>query len=830
MSDHDRPFGFCVLAADARTLAALEFGSVLDAVAGHASTQPGAARVRGLRPAAVSAGDTVACEVIRAEHERVGAARRLLGGEEPWPSAPIPDAGTAIERLGVAGSRWTGAELRAGATLLASARVTAASLKGAASRGTDVAALASLAAELPDAPGAEAEIDRVVDDAGAVRDSASPELRRLRRQMRGAEADLIRLLEKVMGGLDARFRVDDASVTMRNGRWVIPVRREGRGAVGGIVHDASGSGATVFVEPPAAVEFGNRIREIEAAESREVERILAAATETLRPLAPQLAGALDALTELDSLVARARFALRYRCEPPALVMPADGVQVVEGKHPLLLVQAQREVVPFDLSLDPGERTVLVSGPNTGGKTVLLKALALLSLMAQAGVPPMVGTGSTIPLFDRVFADIGDEQSIEASLSTFSGHIRNLVEVIEHASAESLVLADELGSGTDPTEGAAIGGAVIEALTARGTMTVATTHLGALKDLAHEVPGVVNASLQFDEHELAPTYRLLKGIPGRSYGIQIARRLHMDGAIVARAEERVPEADRSAEALLADMELRQRGLEERERNVAVREESYAARTARMAERERHVSERERALERDARVASRRYILDARREIEGVIAALRSANNAHVADAAAAARRTAERLLASEREAARALDEAEAAGAIQADEALAARGTAEARDRGSAGLAVGDDVTVSSLGGATAQVLEIRGDELVVVAGSLRTTVRRGSVSRSGRRRIDAADHVAVAGSAPEMDARPEVDLRGMRAAEVDDALLRALDSAVRADLRTLRIIHGKGTGALRDRVGELLHGDPRVRSYRLGAWNEGGAGVTVAEIA
>jgi DNA mismatch repair protein MutS2 len=844
MSDPDRPFGFCVSAADPRTLATLQFGDVLEAVAGFAATALGAAHVRALRPAAVLRGDTRARDAIVAEHERVEAARRFLGGEEPWPAAPIPDLDAAIARLAIAGSRWSGPELRGAITLLASARRTAAALAGAAARGTDVAALAALAAALPAASDVEAALERIVDDAGAVRDAASPELRRLRHQLRGAEAELIRLLEKLMGGLEPHHRVDDGSVTMRNGRWVIPVRREGRTAVGGIVHDSSSSGATVFVEPPAAVEFGNRIRELEAAEQREVERILDAATDDLRPRGPQLAAALDALVTLDSLVARARFALRYRCEPAVPGAPTAGLAIVDGRHPLLVVQGRFDVVPFSLRLDAHERTLLVSGPNTGGKTVLLKALALLSLMLQAGVPPTVGAGSTIPLFDRVFADIGDEQSIEASLSTFSGHVRNLVEIVESATAESLVLADELGSGTDPTEGAAIGGAVLEALTRRGTMTVATTHLGALKDLAHEVTGVVNASLQFDERELAPTYRLLKGLPGRSYGIHIVRRLRMPADIVARAEARVPEAERTAAALLEDLERRRRELADREREAADREASYAARAARIAERERHVRERERAVEREARTASRRYVLDARREIEAAIAAIRAADAAGVAAAAAAARRTAERLLAAERDAARALDAAEAAEAADAlaNAAAAAANGAEtgaqagpgAARRGAtrprADLAVGDDVAVAALGGAPAQVLEIRGTDVVVVAGSVRTTVPRSSVSRLARRNADAGARVHIAGAAPDLDAKPEVDLRGMRVSEVDAALLHALDSAVRADLPTLRIIHGKGTGALRDRVGELLHGDPRVRSHRLGAWNEGGAGVTVAELA
>lgn len=816
-SDSDRAVGFCVgEAADARTLAALQFGSVLDAVAGFASTTLGAAHVRALVPRRIAADDLDGRDAVGAEHARVAAARVLASADDPWPAQEIPDLAGAIERLAVAGSAWSPAELRGAITLLVASRVEAAAYRAAASKGLDVGAFAPLAGALASEPAAEQALDRVVDDGGEVRDGASPELRRIRKQLRGAESELIRLLEKLMGGLDAHHRVDDGSVTMRNGRWVIPVRREGRGAVGGIVHDSSATGATVFIEPPAAVEFGNRIRELEVSEMREVERILREATDGLRPHAGALAATLDALVEIDSCMARARFALRYGAVRAQFGIPSEGLAIVDGRHPLLAVQDPDAVVPFTLTLEPGERTLLVSGPNTGGKTVLLKGVALLSLLAQAGVPPTVGDGSTLPLYDHVFADIGDEQSIEASLSTFSGHVRNLIDIVAHATADSLVLVDELGSGTDPAEGAAIGAAILETLTRRGTMTVATTHLGALKDLAHEVEGVVNASLQFDEAVLAPTYRLLKGIPGRSYGIHIARRLRMPEEILVRAEARVPESERRAAALLDDLERRQRALDDRERDADDREQGYAERAARMAERERAVRDRERELEREARTASRRYVLDARREIEAAIAAVRAADAEHVTGAVAAARRTAESLLAAGREAERALD------------------AADARERIADGVPagdveVGDHVAVASLGGATARVLEVRGDSLVVMAGSVRSTVARSAVQAASRPRHAVREPVTVGGDQPELHAKPEVDLRGLRVGDLDRALMQALDDAVRADLPSLRVIHGKGTGALRERVAELLGGDPRVRSHRLGAWNEGGAGVTIADL-
>lgn len=819
-SDFDRPLGFLheAPAADAHALAALEFSRVLDAVAGFAGTALGADAVRALVPRAVAAGDADAHAAIVAEHARVAAIGRVISGEDAWPSPSIPALKAPLARLAVEGTTWSGAELRDAAVLLASSRLVLATLRAARSRGADVEALTPHAFALISDQALEESLGRVVDDEGVVRDGASPELRRVRKQLRGAEAELIRLLEQVMGRLESHHRVDDASVTMRNGRWVIPVRREGRGSVGGIVHDTSATGATVFVEPPAAVEFGNRIRELEIAERREVDRVLAEATAELRPRHDDLVGVLAALVDLDALVARARFAQRYPCAPCALAPAGAGFAIVSGRHPLLAVRDPQGVVPFALALTPDEHTLLVSGPNTGGKTVLLKAVALLALMAQAGVPPTVGPESTVPLFDRVFADIGDEQSIEASLSTFSGHVRNLVDIVLHATDASLVLADELGSGTDPNEGAALGAAVLESLTRRGATTVATTHLGVLKQLAQEVPGVVNASLQFDEVALAPTYRLLKGIPGRSYGLSIARRLAMPADILANAEARVPEQERRAAALIEDLERRQREVEERERRAEEKEESYAERADRVLAREQAVKARERQVERTAHDEARKYVLEARKEIEAAIALVREAGaGGAAADAAAEARRAAERLLASGREAVRAID------------AQTAREAEEAGEPGTEWRA-GDTVSVASFGGATAQVLEVRPEGLVVVMGSVRATVAPNTVRRVSRRRVERAAEVSVAGAQPVDDARPEVDVRGLRISEVDGIVQHAIDSAVRADLPALRIIHGKGTGALRERIGQLLRDDRRVRSFRLGAWNEGGAGVTIAEIA
>jgi DNA mismatch repair protein MutS2 len=735
----------------------------------------------------------------------------------------------------VEGASWSAEELLQGATFLRSSRRTREALRDPRRPAIARAILAPLADALLDARAEEDAITRAIADDGTVRDDASPALRKLRQELRRAEGELVRLLEREMSRLDAHHQVSDLSVTMRNGRWVMPVRREARGLVGGIVHDTSGTGATIFVEPPAAVEFGNRLRELELEEEREVERILRDLTARLHPYWAEMREAFTALVALDALLARARYAQDVHAGEVTFVDPADGCEYVHARHPLLLAQGVN-VVPFTLRLDPGERTLLVSGPNTGGKTVLLKAIGLLAMLAQCGVPVPVAGGSRLPVFDDVFADVGDEQSIEASLSTFSAHLKHQGEILASATPQSLVLMDEVGSGTDPAEGAALGGAILETLTRRGVMTVATTHLGQLKLLATEVPGVVNASLQFDAVELAPTYRLIKGVPGRSYGLSIARRLRLPDTVLDVAESRLPTGERDLAILLADVEARESRLAEREAEVERENQRARSRMAAVSDREQKAREKERELERSSRQEARRYLLEARAEVERAIAAVkeaaaRSAISADAIDLAARdARRTVEEAAKGQQAAVSAMDAraARARGRERAPGERAAGDRPGGRSVPPRPFAAGDAVRVATLGDRTGSVVEVRGDQARVLVGSLSLTVPVTALTHTAAPPPPAV-RVPVLGDIPDVDPVREVDLRGMRVDEVEVALVQAIDAAVRGDLRELRIIHGKGTGALRERVGEMLRGDRRVASHRWGAWNEGGAGVTVAEL-
>jgi DNA mismatch repair protein MutS2 len=788
-------------------LTVLEYREALDLVAKSASSALGADAVRALVPSTDP-------DWVRAELGRVEEMRAFLRGDSGWQVPAIPDVVEPLRRMRVEGSVLDGPHLRDVGTLLASSRTTRRAVMG---QSAALPGLRLIADGLVEAEREENEIARMLDEAGVVRDEASPVLYRARREIRSTRSRLVERLAAFMASLPPHMQVADASVTVREGRYVIPVRREGRGEVGGIVHGESATGATLFMEPPVAVEMMNRLRELESQEAREVTRILREMTASLRPMQPRLLASLQALVVLDSLYARARYALRVDGRAPVVLEPGtEEVVLVRAYHPLLLAQSS-EVVPFDLAMDPGERTLLISGPNTGGKTVLLKAVGLLALMTQSGIVGPLGPGSRLPVFRRFYADIGDEQSIEASLSTFSAHLKNIREVLEGADWESLVLTDEIGSGTDPQEGAALARAVLVELTRRSAFTIATTHLGQLKLLATDERGIVNGSLQFDAERLRPTYRLLKGIPGRSYGLAIARRLGLEPRLLEDAESYLPQGERDVGRLLLDLEAKEQRFAaqtlELERQTAETERLRADLEAR----ERELRQREKDAERRARQQARDMLLQARAEVEAAIRDVRGAADAEALDEAArAARRRVE----------------EAAHRQKEKAPAEQRPRPGAKRAAVAELAPGVRVRIESLG-RTGTVVDLRDGKAMVEAGAMRmllprddlTVLPAGDQGPQAPRAKPSAGFMAAMG-----DARPEVDLRGMRPDEVDVILGRALDNALLAGLPSFRIIHGKGTGALRAHVRDLLKADRRISVSRPGELFEGGTGVTVVEFA
>jgi DNA mismatch repair protein MutS2 len=790
-------------------LRVLQFPTALDVVAQRATSELGGAAVRSLTP-------TDARGWIRDELGRVDAMMGFVARSEGWAIPAIPDLRVELRRLAKPGSFWDEGTLLDGARLLRSSSATRDTL----GRHLDeLPALRALTERLVELDARADAIEHAIDDGGEVRDDATPELRRVRRELRSQRSTIVQRLEGFMASLPEAHRVEDASVTVREGRYVVPVRREGRRAVGGIVHDESATGSTLFVEPPLALELMNRVRELELAEAREVRRILEEMTGSLRPHADEIRDALDAMVALDALYARARYAREHDAVVPTLSDDPTDYEVVAGRHPLLL-ESDQAVVPFDLHMEPGERTLVVSGPNTGGKTVLLKSMGLLSLMAQAGIVPPVAEGTRLPVFRDIFADIGDEQSIEASLSTFSAHLANLKEILDDAGPGSLVLIDEIGSGTDPAEGGALAWAILTELTERSALTVASSHLGQLKLMAGDQDGVVNASLQFDSAELQPTYRLLKGVPGRSYGLAIARRLGFPPRVLDRAEEALPRGERDVSQLISELEAKEQELADavndaaRERAAAeeARGEADALRTE-LGERTRELRRREQDAERRARQQARDLLLHARSEVEEAIGELRSAVDRGVGleafdEAATAARRRVEE--AASRQSERAPDNPEP-------------------DPEAPELEEGASVQVASTG-ARGTVVELRDGRATIEVGGLRMDVKTADLERvaaPGKKERKPASSGGWSG--PRVDASSEVHLRGLRAEEVAGTLHPALDAAIQAGLPSLTIVHGKGGGVLREVVAELLERDPRVVSFRSGRIGEGGAGVTVAEL-
>jgi DNA mismatch repair protein MutS2 len=794
-----------VQSADA--LETIEFEAVLQLISAHAVGPLGTARVLSRRPT-----DDLAW--IRAELDQVAEVAGLFRRGDGLLAEPIPDVTRAVARLRVEGSVLEGLELAALLNVLGAAAAVHADLQRVREAAPSTTALAR---PLPDKAIAR-RLEHSIDSDGSLLDTASPRLAAARREVQAARQRLLRRLDTLLRSLESSSAASDASVTVRRDRYVIPVRRDARNRPPGIVHDESGSAGTLFIEPSETIELGNALREAQVEEERETLRVLRELTDLLRPHSATLREVVEMCVAVDDLVARAHYAVAASGEKPEVDAAPTALVIRNGRHPLLL-DGPLPVVPFDLELSEREHTLLISGPNTGGKTVLLKAVALAAALSASGIIPPVGGGSRLPIFRRFYADIGDRQSIAASLSTFSAHVRMLRRVLDEADETTLVLLDEIGSGTDPVEGAALASATLVTLTRRGSRTLATTHLGALKELAGHSEGIVNGSLQFDAATLTPTYRLLKGVPGRSYGLAIARRLGVSPSILSDAESRVPDAERRLDALLATVEERERELRDRQSAIearAIELDSLAAKLQVQDEsqtaREAELKRREKESEREGRKQARAHLLEARQRVEEALAAARGA-----VDEAAA------------REARRLVEE----GIREEGDWLA--GQRDSETAGQSGVAEeivpGSKVRLET--GGTGELTEIRPDGKAVVSlGAMRVvtelsglTVISGGEER--KRRTETAP-LPTAQGAPGPAAPLEIDLRGMTGDEAETATVAAVDAAVLAEHPYLRIIHGMGTGVVRERVRRVVSRDRRISRYSFAPRNQGGSGVTIVE--
>ena len=660
----------------------------------------------------------------------------------------------------------------------------------------------------------ERNLDLAMDEHGELRDDASVELRRIRRERAAAEAHIKERINAILHAPEHQKHFQDALVTIRDERYVLPVKAEYRRFFPGIVHDQSATGATLFIEPMAIVEAGNDIKQLTIAEQREITRILKSLSHQVQQQEDALTANADILAQIDFAFAKARLAFRMKATEPQLSAGRE-THLLSARHPLI---PGEKVVPIDIELGTRFSMLLITGPNTGGKTVSMKTLGLLVLMAQSGCFLPVQQGSTIALYNDVFADIGDEQSIEQSLSTFSAHMSNIVSIIDECDDRSLVLFDELGAGTDPTEGAALAIAVIEHVRKCGAIIAATTHYAELKVYATNEPGVQNASCEFDVDTLRPTYRLLVGIPGKSNAFAISKRLGLSDEIIEDAKGRVSSESQSFELTIEKLE-KTRLLLEKDREEAakkLREAQENAKKAAFMKAELEV--RLDKADTKSRREAERILADARATAEEVFRELDEM-----------------RRMADQDEDASRVNEARAQLRRQlnlSQEALQKELNPEAGNQVSARpVKPGDTVQIKSMGMKATVIDKSPDGTLSLRAGIMNVTAKEDEVLLLENEQAPKQKSAPKGGGGElrSLSIKPEVDLRGMEAVEAVLAAERYLDAAVMAKLKTVTIIHGKGTGALRTAIQQMLKKNKFVKSFRLGRYGEGESGVTVVEL-
>ena len=646
-----------------------------------------------------------------------------------------------------------------------------------------------------------------------VADSASQDLADIRRKMRAASARAREALNKILSSPSYAKALQEPIITMRSDRYVLPVRADHKSAVPGLVHDISASGMTLFIEPMAAVKANNELRELAAREKLEIERILGELSAACAEYADDFSEDCVLLVRLDLIFAKARLSFKMDAVPAGST--ERGIVLRRARHPLL---DPAKAVPIDLTLGEDFDTLVITGPNTGGKTVALKTIGLLAAMNQCGLHIPAADGSALPVFNHILADIGDEQSIEQSLSTFSAHMKNIVQILDACEDRSLVLFDELGAGTDPTEGAALAISIIEYVRRCGAITAATTHYAELKIYATNEPGVQNASCEFDVETLRPTYRLLVGVPGKSNAFAISGRLGLPESIIRDAEGRIGTESRSFEATIEKLEQTRLAME-RDRTEAERLRKKAEEEEKKASMLRaELSVRLEKAEVKARRDAQRILDEARETADGVYAELdemrRRINDEQETEEINRART----------ELRRRLNEHEAR-LRSPEETLPQEEKKSARP-----LRAGDTVQIKTMG-VRAQVLSVSKDGTVSLkAGIMTVTAKEDELLLLEEAKPLKQETAPVQGTGSRLMHVPtEIDLRGMESIEAVLTAERYLDSAAMAKLKTVTIIHGKGTGALRDAVRKMLKTNKLVKSWRQGLYGEGEAGVTVVEL-
>ena len=786
-----------------KSLNILELPVVLDMLAAEAVTDGGKEACRSLRPSS----DRLEVKNRLAE---TSAAKEMMVVRGSTSLSGIKDIRPSLSRADLGGSLNT-IELLNIARVLQCARL----VKGYTSDDKlGKSCIDHLFAALHANRFLEEKITGSIVGEDEIADSASSELANIRRKIRAASARVRDCLQKIISSPSYAKVLQEPIITMRSDRFVVPVKAECKGAIPGLVHDISASGATLFIEPMAAVKANNELRELAAKEKTEIERILAELSADCAAHAEDIASDYSYLITLDGIFARAKLSYKLNGIEPEL--REKGVVLRRARHPLL---PKDKAVPISLELGEDFDTLIITGPNTGGKTVTLKTIGLLNVMAQCGLHIPADDGSGVPVYRHVLADIGDEQSIEQNLSTFSAHMTNIVHILNECDADSLLLFDELGAGTDPTEGAALAIAVIEHARKMGANVAATTHYAELKVYATNENGIQNASCEFDVETLSPTYRLLVGVPGKSNAFAISERLGLSKEIIDDAKARIGVQNASFEATIEKLE-QTRALLERDRAETAKKLREAEESAKKAAFLRaELSVRLEKADEKAKRDAERIIAEARQTAENTFAELdemrRKMNDDEQTQEINHARSELRRKL------------NESQGKLKAK----APEQPKEEKKSARDVRAGDTVEIKSMG-VKAEVIDVNPDgTLNLRAGIMNVKLKPDDVYLiEGHAAKQKKQSVTLAGStAPRAAVSPEIDLRGMESIEAVNAAEQYIDSAVMGKLKTVTIIHGKGTGALRAAVQQMLKRNKAVKSYRLGRFGEGESGVTIVEL-
>ncbi len=780
------------------SLKILEYPKIVSLVEGKCLTPYGASETRKLKP-------LYDRETIERKQHEISQMKDIINFGTPFPLYRMEDCCDLVKKSRLENSLLEAKEILVVAHLVA----VSIEIANYDKEGREKFPLISAYLErMRSFPELRQEINKAIDETGTIKDNASRRLKEIRSELGSSKQKIIRRLEQILDKQTKQAGWQDDVVTLRGDRYVIGIPTSQYRADMGILHDRSQTGATFYVEPKETVELNNRLNMLYQEERQEMIRILRAITAEIGQRSEALTENARVIGKLDAIHAAAGFSNQIKGNCPVISDDAE-FDLKDARHPLLIAQfkSNEKVVPNSIGLDDSRQAILVTGPNTGGKTIILKTIGLTILMAQSGLHIAADEKSTVGIFRQIFADIGDEQSIELSLSTFSSHIRNIISGLEGAGEQALLLFDEIGAGTDPKEGSALAEAIILYALEKGSKLIATTHYSQLKTLATEYPQLENASLQFDRETLAPTYLLRMGLPGSSYAVEIAGRLGMPGPICDRASRLVGSSEKSLDSLIGSLEeelheLRRNKAEQTEKLEKAREleEQYRTQTEHL--KKEVESEKKRALK-----ETQAFLEQTRKDIEKLVGDIRKSQ-------------------ASEKSVKGFHHKLK-----QGEEAVRRMLSDRPEDKaGHDDYRVGDRVEIMSLGKQGEIEMLIGQDRAKIKVGNVYTTVELRHLRKLDSDQTAAKPASSRVSYTPEDNApSPEIHLLGMTGDEAIEQLEKFLDQSVISGLRQVYVVHGKGTGALRRKLTEYLQGHPEVASVRLGDWNEGGAGVTVVRL-